>query len=95
MTDNTDLGDSGATDNATESKYADDDESLAAQMSTLFIREFGVIFHSILIGITLAVAGEEFVVLYVVITFYQTFEALGLGARFAIAKWPAGKAWVP
>lgn len=35
-------------------------ESYAAQMTAIFILEFGVIFHSIFIGLTLAVAGEEF-----------------------------------
>lgn len=35
-------------------------ESYAAQMTAVFILEFGVIFHSIFIGLTLAVAGDEF-----------------------------------
>jgi zinc transporter 1/2/3 len=35
-------------------------ESYAAQMTAIFILEFGVIFHSIFIGLTLAVAGDEF-----------------------------------
>ncbi|KAH7201462.1 Zinc/iron permease [Fusarium oxysporum] len=81
----------------TESNSADLDKSneLAAQLSTLFILEFGIIFHSILIGITLAVAGEEFIVLYVVLVFHQTLEGLGLGSRLAVATWPPGKAWLP
>lgn len=36
-------------------------ESYAAQMTAIFILEFGVIFHSVFIGLTLAVAGEEFI----------------------------------
>ncbi|RWA10671.1 hypothetical protein EKO27_g4449 [Xylaria grammica] len=70
--------------------------SLAAQMTAIFILEFGVVFHSIFIGLTLAVAGDEFNVLYVVLVFHQTFEGLGLGSRLAMAQWPKDKAsWLP
>lgn len=67
----------------------------AAQMMTIFILEFGVIFHSIFIGLTLAVSGDEFKVLYIVLVFHQTFEGLGLGSRFATAPWPHAKRYVP
>lgn len=40
-------------------------------MTAIFILEFGVIFHSIFIGLTLAVAGDEFITLYVVLVFHQ------------------------
>ncbi|KAI5919267.1 Zinc/iron permease [Camillea tinctor] len=69
--------------------------AFAAQMTGLFILEFGVIFHSIFIGLTLAVAGEEFTVLYIVLVFHQTFEGLGLGSRLATAQWPASKSYLP
>ncbi|KAI2466007.1 ZIP zinc/iron transport family [Annulohypoxylon bovei var. microspora] len=69
--------------------------AFAAQMTGLFILEFGVVFHSIFIGLTLAVAGDEFVVLYIVLCFHQTFEGLGLGSRLATAQWPRSKAWMP
>ncbi|KAK6949956.1 hypothetical protein Daesc_008279 [Daldinia eschscholtzii] len=69
--------------------------AFAAQMTAIFILEFGVIFHSIFIGLTLAVAGDEFTVLYVVLVFHQTFEGLGLGSRLATAQWPRSKAWMP
>jgi zinc transporter 1/2/3 len=72
-----------------------DDDHFAVQMTAIFILEFGVIFHSIFIGLTLAVAGSEFVVLYIVLTFHQTFEGLGLGSRLATAQWPAKKWWLP
>lgn len=72
-----------------------DPDSFAAQMTALFILEFGVIFHSIFIGLTLAVAGEEFTVLYIVLVFHQTFEGLGLGTRLAVAQWPKGKEYLP
>lgn len=64
-------------------------------MTAIFILEFGVIFHSIFIGLTLAVAGEEFNILYVVLVFHQTFEGLGLGSRLASAPWPVSKTWMP
>ena len=70
-------------------------ESYAAQMTAIFILEFGVIFHSIFIGLTLAVAGEEFITLYIVLVFHQTFEGLGLGTRLAGAPWPKSKRWTP
>lgn len=70
-------------------------EYFAAQMTAIFILEFGVIFHSIFIGLTLAVAGEEFNVLYIVLVFHQTFEGLGLGSRLATAQWPRSKRWMP
>ncbi|KAI0424446.1 ZIP zinc/iron transport family [Xylaria sp. FL1042] len=77
-------------------EHEDENVSLAAQMTAIFILEFGVVFHSIFIGLTLAVAGDEFNVLYVVLVFHQTFEGLGLGSRLAAARWPKSKAsWLP
>lgn len=70
-------------------------ESYAAQMTGIFILEFGVIFHSIFIGLTLAVSGDEFNTLYVVLVFHQTFEGLGLGSRLATAPWPRKRHWTP
>ncbi|EPE27076.1 hypothetical protein GLAREA_02990 [Glarea lozoyensis ATCC 20868] len=72
-----------------------EDDHFAAQMTGLFILEFGVIFHSIFIGLTLAVAGEEFITLYIVLVFHQTFEGLGLGSRLATASWPKSKWYLP
>lgn len=48
------------------------------------ILEAGILFHSVLIGITLVVAGDSvFVTLFIVILFHQIFEGLALGARIA------------
>lgn len=67
----------------------------AAQMTALFILEFGVIFHSIFIGLTLAIS-DNFVILFIVLVFHQTFEGLGLGSRLATAKFPADRRrWMP
>ena len=70
-------------------------ETYAAQLTAVFILEFGVIFHSIFIGLTLAVAGDEFITLYIVLVFHQTFEGLGLGARLAEVPWPKVRRWTP
>lgn len=70
-------------------------EEYAAQMTAIFILEFGVIFHSIFVGLTLAVAGAEFNTLYIVLVFHQTFEGLGLGSRLAATPWPKSKRWTP
>ena len=64
-------------------------------MTAIFILEFGVIFHSIFVGLTLAVAGEGFPTLYIVLVFHQTFEGLGLGSRLAATPWPRSKKWTP
>ncbi|KAF3387584.1 Zinc-regulated transporter 1 [Penicillium rolfsii] len=51
---------------------------------SVIVMEAGVLFHSILIGITLVVAGDSFYkTLLVVIVFHQFFEGLALGARIA------------
>ena len=70
-------------------------EDYKAQMTAIFILEFGIIFHSIFIGLTLAVAGAEFNTLFVVLIFHQTFEGLGLGSRLAVTPWPKTKKWTP
>ncbi|KAI4601319.1 hypothetical protein KJ359_012509 [Pestalotiopsis sp. 9143b] len=76
-------------------EHSETDAAFAAQMTALFVLEFGVIFHSIFIGLTLAVAGDEFVVLYIVLVFHQMFEGLGLGSRLGTASWPQGKSYMP
>jgi solute carrier family 39 (zinc transporter), member 1/2/3 len=70
-------------------------EDYKAQMTAIFILEFGIIFHSVFIGLTLAVAGEEFTTLFIVLIFHQTFEGLGLGSRLALTPWPKDRRWTP
>lgn len=56
-----------------------------------FLLEMGILFHSVFIGMSLAVAiGNDFVVLLIAIIFHQTFEGLALGVRIAAIDWPAG-----
>ncbi|PYI12641.1 ZIP zinc/iron transport family [Aspergillus sclerotiicarbonarius CBS 121057] len=76
-------------------KKHSDLEEYMAQLTSIFILEFGIIFHSIFIGLTLATTGSEFVTLYVVLVFHQTFEGLGLGSRLATVPWPQSKRWTP
>jgi zinc transporter 1/2/3 len=53
--------------------------------TSVLILEAGIIFHSLLLGITLVVAGDSvFITLFIVIIFHQMFEGLALGARIAV-----------
>ena len=70
-------------------------EDYKAQMTAIFILEFGIIFHSVFIGLTLAVSGSEFDTLFIVLIFHQTFEGLGLGSRLAVTPWPKDRKWTP
>ncbi|PGH32334.1 hypothetical protein GX50_04871 [[Emmonsia] crescens] len=50
--------------------------------------EMGILFHSVFIGMALAVStGSSFVVLLIAISFHQTFEGLALGSRIAVINW--------
>ncbi|PHH77706.1 hypothetical protein CDD82_3386 [Ophiocordyceps australis] len=69
---------------------------LAGQLTSIFILEFGVIFHSVFIGLTLGTVGaDKLNILLIVLVFHQMFEGLGLGSRLATAPWPKGKSWLP
>lgn len=49
--------------------------------------EAGIVFHSILIGVTLVVAGDSFfITLFIVIVFHQFFEGVSLGSRIVEMK---------
>lgn len=49
---------------------------------TLYILEFGIALHSILIGIALSTtSNDEFIALLIALIFHQGFEGLALGAR--------------
>lgn len=70
-------------------------EQYMSQLLSVFVLEFGIIFHSVFVGLTLAVSGEEFQTLYVVVVFHQLFEGLGLGTRIATTPWPKDKRLTP
>ncbi|GAB7338435.1 hypothetical protein MBLNU457_4723t2 [Dothideomycetes sp. NU457] len=59
-------------------------EQEATDKVTVMILEAGVLFHSILIGLILVVAGDSyFITLFIVIIFHQMFEGLALGSVLA------------
>ncbi|KAG6021699.1 hypothetical protein E4U41_002424 [Claviceps citrina] len=77
-------------------KEGDSHKSLSAQLTAIFILEFGVVFHSVFIGLTLGTTGsDKLTILLIVLVFHQMFEGLGLGSRIALADWPSSKKWLP
>ena len=70
-------------------------ERYASQILAVFILEFGIVFHSVFVGLSLAVAGDEFKTLFIVLIFHQMFEGLGLGTRIAETQWPDSKRYTP
>ncbi|KAK2593735.1 high-affinity Zn(2+) transporter zrt1 [Conoideocrella luteorostrata] len=57
---------------------------LSTEVVSILVMEAGILFHSLLIGLTLVVAGDSFfITLFVVILFHQMFEGLALGTRIA------------
>ena len=83
------------TDNHTKPPH-NEIEDYAAQMTAILILEFGIIFHSIFVGLTLALtARSQFSTLYPVLVFHQTFEGLGLGSRLAATPFPPSKRFTP
>lgn len=62
--------------------------SFENQIAAFLVLEFGVIFHSIIIGLNLGVAGTEFRTLYPVLVFHQCFEGMGIGARLSVIPFP-------
>ncbi|KAI1495103.1 hypothetical protein F5X96DRAFT_202560 [Biscogniauxia mediterranea] len=58
--------------------------SYSEEVVSVMVLEAGIIFHSILVGLTLVVAGDSvFITLFIVIVFHQAFEGLALGTRIA------------
>lgn len=84
-----------------DQEKADDNEdilqerSFRQQIAAFLILEFGVIFHSVIIGLNLGTAGQEFSTLYPVLVFHQSFEGLGIGARMSAIPFPKRLSWLP
>lgn len=70
------------------------ERSFRQQISAFLILEFGVMFHSVIIGLNLGVAGDEFSTLYPVLVFHQSFEGLGIGARMSAIPFRRNS-WLP
>lgn len=73
----------------------EDKEKYLNQIVAVSILEAGIIFHSVFVGLSLSVSGEEFETLFIVLTFHQMFEGLGLGTRVAETNWPHSKRNTP
>lgn len=69
--------------------------SFRQQLAAFLILEFGIIFHSVIIGLNLGVAGSDFSALYPVLVFHQSFEGLGIGARLSGIPFPRQYRWLP
>ncbi|KOS23186.1 Zinc-regulated transporter 1 [Escovopsis weberi] len=65
------------------------------QFAAFLTLEFGIIFHSVIIGLNLGVVGDEFKTLYPVIVFHQAFEGMGIGARLSSIPFPPKYHWMP
>ncbi|KAK9244383.1 Zinc/iron permease [Lipomyces tetrasporus] len=61
----------------------DEGKEVKVQFAAFLVLEFGIIFHSVAIGINLGACGTEFKTLYPVLIFHQSFEGLGIGARLS------------
>ncbi|KAI1339352.1 Zip-domain-containing protein [Xylariaceae sp. FL0016] len=61
-----------------------DQSSYNDEVVSVGVLEAGIIFHSLLIGITLVVAADSYLItLFIVILFHQMFEGIALGTRIA------------
>lgn len=80
---------------ASESSELATETAFRQQIAAFLILEFGVIFHSVIIGLNLGSAGSEFSVLYPVLVFHQSFEGLGIGARMSAIPFPKRYSWLP
>ncbi|WFD24148.1 hypothetical protein MEQU1_002845 [Malassezia equina] len=72
--------------------------SVASEVIGVLVLELGVVFHSVIIGLTLATSewrgeDDDFRVLFPVIVFHQLFEGLGLGSRLAFLPAQMGALW--
>ncbi|KFA65119.1 hypothetical protein S40285_07145 [Stachybotrys chlorohalonatus IBT 40285] len=68
------------------------DPSVSAGVAKVLVLELGIVAHSLLIGLTLVVAGDSFfVTLAVVVMFHQMFEGIALGSRIAAIGTTAAK----
>ncbi|PKS12476.1 hypothetical protein jhhlp_000682 [Lomentospora prolificans] len=64
---------------------------LSRQMINISVMEAGILFHSLLIGLTLVVTGDAFfITLSIVIIFHQAFEGIALGSCIAALGRPGG-----
>lgn len=73
----------------------DPEISFRSEFAAFLVLEFGVLFHSVMIGLNLGTTGKEFATLYPVLVFHQSFEGLGIGTRLSSIEFPERKRWWP
>ncbi|KAE8326482.1 Zinc/iron permease [Aspergillus sergii] len=83
-----------STDIHTEVASVHSERAFRQEIAAFLILEFGIIFHSVIIGLNLGVTGEEFTTLYPVLVFHQAFEGLGIGARMSALHF-GSRRWLP
>lgn len=67
------------------------DPAVYRKMSAnITLLEGGILFHSVFVGMTVAITIDGFIILLVAILFHQMFEGLGLGSRIAEVPYPKG-----
>lgn len=88
-------GESDSEKGVTQSMIEIEERSFRQQIAAFLILEFGVIFHSVIIGLNLGTTGSEFSTLYPVLVFHQSFEGLGIGARMSAIPFPKRYSWLP
>lgn len=77
-----------------DEEVLENEKSFRQHITAFLILKFGIIFHSVIIGLTLGVVGQGFTILYIVIIFHQAFEGLGIGARMSAIPF-SPKSWLP
>lgn len=80
-------------DNKVDSRTADRIDYYS-QFAGFLTLEFGVLFHSVMIGLDLG-SSDQYSSLYIALVFHQAFEGLGIGARLVAIPFPPDRRWVP
>jgi zinc transporter ZupT len=73
-----------------EENQAIDEETYKRMSTNITLLEGGILFHSVFVGMTIAMTTDGLVVLLTAIMFHQMFEGLGLGSRIAAVPYPKG-----
>ncbi|KAM5341339.1 hypothetical protein ACJ41O_014370 [Fusarium nematophilum] len=73
-----------------EENQAVDPAVLRKMSLNITLLEGGILFHSVFVGITIAMTTDGLAVLLTAIVFHQMFEGLGLGSRIAAVPYPKG-----
>ncbi|KAK3986809.1 zinc transporter protein, partial [Cladorrhinum sp. PSN332] len=71
------------------------DMAVRNQIISFCVLEFGVMFHSVIIGLNLGVTGRELPTLFPVVAVHQAFEGLGIGARLSMIPFSKRLRWIP